>query len=131
MPSTNTPSQSPEIKTRDAVHEPFSWFSEEAKDYPLANFVGLTRDVCNGIETCLEIINSAALDREAAEDGNDVIPAINTFEADNLLRLAMAASRLMAYEAEGAIKWINEFGPARLKAEQENKNRREKNASTK
>lgn len=124
-----TPTAAPNFNFQTAVHQPFSWFSKEAKDYPMAEFVGLTIDVCNGIQTCLELINTSDLDRQAAEDGGDVTPAINTQDSSYLLRLAIATSKLMSHEAERRIAWINEYGPRKLEAERQAHERKNDDAS--
>lgn len=113
----HAPTVSP-AHTPNGQHKPFSWISDEAKGFPLADFAALSIDVCNGIHTCLELVNAADLERDAQADGDeDAIPAINVADTSYLLRMASAASQLLAMEAERRIEWVNKYGPARMKAE--------------
>jgi len=119
MPSTRTPEQIPKPNRAHAVHQPFSWIDEAARDYPMADFVALTVDVCNGIHTCLEIVNSSSHERTSTADaapGEEALPAVTVFDAENLLRLSIATTRLLRASAEQHINWINEHAPARLQA---------------
>ena len=113
MPSTNTPAPSPKVDSRSAIHEPFSWIADDAKAYPMADFVALTMDACNGIRTCLELVHASDLDREAAEDDNDVTPVINAHDSGRLLRLALVTAALLSGEAERKIERINADGAKR------------------
>ena len=119
MPSTNTPKQTPRFNHGAAAHQPFSWLADDAKDYPLADFVALTRDISSGVHTCLEIYNASALVREENCDalpGEEVLPAVTRVDAENLLRLAIGTSKLLHESAEQTLAWINAHGPRHVQA---------------
>ena len=119
MPSTNTPKQTPELDQKNAAHQPFSWMDPAVIDYPTADFVALTRDVCAGIQTCLEIVNSSDLERKANADashGEEVLPAATSHDAENLLRMAIGTSKLLLDLAEQKINWINTYGAGHLRS---------------
>jgi len=119
MPSTNTPKQTPTFDHTSAVHQPFDWIDPGVKDYPMADFVSLVRDASAGIQTCLEIINSSDLERKAnvdAEPGEEALPAVTSHDAENLLRLSIATSKLLLDRAEQKINWLNEHGAEHLQS---------------
>ena len=119
MPDTNTPEQSPTFDNSSAVHQPFSWLGDDVKDHPIADFVALTMDVGRGVQTCLEIVHlsdlvrseNAELDPEDAE-----LPAVNGYDASNLLRFTIAAARLLHESAARQIDSVNMRGVERLQA---------------
>ena len=118
MPNTNTPEQTQKFDRRRAVHQPFSWIFDDAKDYPMADFVALTMDIADGIHTCLEIVQLSNLirsenDDRAPEDAE--LPAVNANDAGKLQRLTIAATRLLRDYAARRIDWINEYGPESLR----------------
>jgi hypothetical protein len=101
------------------VHQDFSWLRDDAKDFPTADFVALTRDICQGINTCLNIFNTSHLERlhnEDAEPDEQSVPAVSSFDCEALLRLSIASSRLLQEASEKTINWINEFGPKKTAA---------------
>lgn len=113
--------QSTKFDSSACSHKPFSWIYEDAKDFPMANFVSLTMDVCNGIKTCLELVNTNSLERDYnhdADPGTEALPPLSPAEESNLLRLSMAVSTLLQHEAERTIAWINKYGPEKLKSNQ-------------
>jgi hypothetical protein len=113
VPSISNPPQTV------SVHQDFSWLNDAAKNFPTANFVELTRDICLGIQTCLNIVNTSNLERlhnEDAKPGEQCIPAINSYECEALLRLSIASSSLLHKASERTIDWINEFGPEKIAA---------------
>ena len=119
MPSTNTPEETLESNLTSAVHQPFSWLGDDVKDHPLADFLALAMDVGRGMQTCLEIVHlsdlvrseNAELDPEDAE-----LPAVNGYDAGNLLRFTIAAARLLHESAARHIDSINMRGVERLQA---------------
>jgi len=83
----------------------------------LADFVAITKDICHGIQTCIELVNNSELDRLAQEDGNDVTPVLSAFDSSSLLRMALASSRLMALEADSKLEWIHKYGAPKMRAQ--------------
>ena len=119
MPGNNTSKQPPTFDHTKAVHEPFSWLSNAAKEYPTANFVALAADICAGIHTCLHIFNSSDIQRVAnasADPGDEVMPAVTLWDAEALLRFAMSSAQLLQAAADHELQWLNEHAPALLKA---------------
>ncbi len=117
MPRQKHAPTTPLAHTPRAQHKPFSWISDEAKDFPLADFAALSMDICNGIQTCLELVHDANLERDFRADGDsEAIPVIDAAKSSYLLRLAMASSHLLAEEAERRIAWINGFGASQMNA---------------
>jgi hypothetical protein len=94
-----------------SVHQPFSWLADDARRYPLAEFVALTLDVSNGIESCLELVESSFLDQIDLDPEGTELPTISPYDAGKLLRLAIAAARLLRDHAERKIDWINKCRP--------------------
>lgn len=90
-------------KALAATHKPHSYLEDDVKSTGLNEFLEMTIDVTAGIETCLDLISSS----EIARDCGDV-PAIRPFDSANLLRLAMAASRLLRDEAFQNVQRMNE-----------------------
>ena len=92
------------------AHRNFRWISGPGCDAPLADFVELTRDVAAGIHTCLQIMAASDLERVAnlgADPGDEFAPAIGKTDAENLLRLSIAASALLREAAEARIRRLN------------------------
>jgi len=117
MPCTATPEQTPN-RTR-ALHQPFSWIDDAAKDYPMADFFALTLDVCNGIQTCLEISESSDLECTCHSDlapDDAELPVLSAYHAGILRRFSIASARLLRECADQKINWINEYGPEHLLA---------------
>jgi hypothetical protein len=86
-----------------ATHKPHTYLEDDVKSSGLNEFLELTIDISAGIETCLDLISSS----EIARDCGDV-PAIRPFDSANLLRFAMAASRLLRDEAFQNVQRMNE-----------------------
>ena len=64
-----------------------------------------------GINTCLEIVNARELDRSHnanADPGQEALPAVTHLDAENLFRMAIATSKLLAEHAEQELQRINE-----------------------
>ena len=110
--STSTPTP----KCRHAVHQPFSWLADDAKGHPVAEFVALTLDVSNGLESCLEIIESSHLDRVDLDPEDTELPAVDAYNAGKMLRLAIVTARQLRQQAHELLDWINKHGPGRLQA---------------
>jgi len=110
MTDTKKPEQTPQLDESSAVHQPFSWLRDEVKDYPMADFVALTMDICRGIETCLQIVHASDLERSsnAALDPEDAeLPLLDVFDTTNLLRLSIVSSALLHELAAKKLGRIN------------------------
>ena len=110
--STSTPTP----KRRQAVHQPFSWLADDAKGHPVAEFVALTLDVSNGLESCLEIVESNFLDQSDLDPEGTELPTVDAYDAGKLLRLAIATVRQLRQHAEQKVAWINKHGAGQLQA---------------
>ena len=111
MPKTNTSKQTPKFDPASAAHQPFSWLHPAVKACPAANFVALTKDISLGLSTCLEIVYASELDRAHnanADPGQEVLSAVTGSDAENLFRLVIVTSRLLAEHAEQELQRINE-----------------------
>lgn len=94
-----------------AVHRQFSWLCGIAKDTDHGKLAELTMDVCRGIRTCLELVNSSELERVHNTDADprgESPPILDVVDTDHLLRLAIVASKLLGDEAERRIFRMNE-----------------------
>lgn len=90
-------------------HSPFSWLHATAFD-PRAELLTTTYDVCRGVETCLDILMNAQL-RSQSHGDDDTDPEnralLSISDTERLLRLAHAATRMLANDADVAITEIN------------------------
>ena len=117
--STTTPEQPSKSHRARAFHQPFSWIDDAARDYPMADFVALTLDVCNGIRTCLEIIEASDPECRCHSDpapDDAELPVVSAYHAGILRRLSIASARLLREHADQKIIWINEHGAEHLQA---------------
>ena len=117
--STTTPEQSPTPNRTNAVHQPFSWIDDAARDYPSADFVSLTIDVCNGVHTCLEIIEASDPECGCPSDPDAdeaELPVVSAHHTGILRRFCIAATRLLREHADQKAAWINAHGIAHLEA---------------
>jgi hypothetical protein len=93
------------------LHVPFSWLDEGVANDLHAQFVALTKDVCSGVQTCLELLHSDMLERNAnqwADPGQEVPPILAKHHGESLLLLATAATRMLSDQAEGRIGAMND-----------------------
>jgi hypothetical protein len=110
MPSTNTP----KFSLADSVHQPISYINKEAKEFLLAEFIELARDITQGVSTCLEIVEAANAERDCnaeSDPGDEVLPAVNSYDCAVLMRLSIASTKLLRRSAENSMDWINKHGP--------------------
>lgn len=122
MPSTTTPTSSHtesierlvgkhiDHAAPPAVHRSFSWLFDEDNHDQAAQFMALTMDVCNGIQTCLELVHSGDLTRrinEDADSGEEVADTLSRLDRERLLLLATASARMLAGDAECRIAKLN------------------------
>jgi len=106
MPRINTPDQN----TLPPTHEDFHWIFNPGDNARFADFTELTRDISAGVCSSLQILYTSELVREMnldAEAGQQSAPAIGKTDAANLLRLSMAATRLLRAACDEHIAWFN------------------------
>lgn len=90
---------------KNSVHQPFSWLRDDVQTSPLTDFVETTLDISLGLETCLNLAFSSELERSDPEGR----PTLNLAETHNVLRLAIAANKLLHMEASSKIQWLNKY----------------------
>ncbi|QRX80848.1 hypothetical protein [Glaciimonas sp. PAMC28666] len=82
----------------DALHQSFSWLPDEYKTDPAAQFYAMTKDICHGIQTCVDLAHFSTMDRD-----NDTIPMLNISDTDRLLRLALTSAQMLGDRAADRI----------------------------
>ena len=82
----------------EAIHKPFTWLHRQVEHDQHAQFYALTLDICQGVRTCLELVQSSDMDRE-----NGTPPLLGADDTARLLRLAIVSSSLLADHAEARI----------------------------
>jgi hypothetical protein len=100
MTDTTTSATSHPTDSADctSAHKPFRWTEDAGRIAIDAAFLDTTLDLAAGINTCLELVYASNLERLANDDadpGTRVPPAIGVVEADQLMRLSIAASSLL------------------------------------
>lgn len=93
-----------------ALHQPFSWFVPQEGHDSSAEFLALTKDVCEGIQLCLELVHASTLDHEhneGATPGNESPPVLSINDMERLMRLSRASAQMLAGEADERIEHIN------------------------
>lgn len=88
------------------IHQPFSWVGH-IPDSRGANFAALTLDVCQGVQTCLELIHSSDL-AVAAGGGDESPPVLGFADRERLLLLSTATMRMLGLQAEGHIGYLGD-----------------------
>jgi hypothetical protein len=113
MAPKTTPSQAcaPEAEKHFGPHhQAFSWLCSTEFD-PRAELVERTYDVCKGVATCLDIVMNEQL-RTQSHGGDDTDEndrsLIGASATESLLRLALAATKMLAADADAAIAKINQ-----------------------
>ena len=91
------------LDSSSSTHKSFSYLADGVKPNVLNAFLEVTIDITAGIETCLDLISS----NDIARDCGDT-PLLGASDAGNLLRLAMAASRLLRDEALREVEHLND-----------------------
>ena len=100
-------SQKPE---QSSVHKPFSWLAPHLGNDLAAQFMARTTDICHGIHTCLELVNSSSLARSSLEaTAGDDVPLLDSIDTERLLRFAMASAMLLAEYSEKRIQCMNKY----------------------
>jgi hypothetical protein len=91
------------INSSAPAHKRFSYLADGVKPSGLNEFLEVTLDITAGIETCLNLVSSNDIARDCVDT-----PLLEASDSANLLRLAMAASRLLRDEALEKIGQLNE-----------------------
>lgn len=84
------------------IHQPFSWLHSSLEGRGDAEFLALTKTVCAGVVTCLQL----AQQNELARD-NGRTPLMNMNDSEALLMLATASAHLLGSAPEGHIDFMN------------------------
>lgn len=106
--SDTTPDQHPIPPT----HVDYRWIFGPGKDQPHTDFIELTRDITAGVGSSLQIIYASELAREVnldADPEDQLPPAIGKTDAANLMRLSMAAIKLLHHSSQQRIDTANQF----------------------
>lgn len=105
--NTHLVNQKPE---QSSMHKPFSWLAPQLGNDLAAQFMARTTDICHGIHTCLELVNSSSLARSSLEAAaGDAVPLLDQIDTERLLRFAMASAKLLAEDSEKRIQWMNKY----------------------
>jgi hypothetical protein len=87
----------------DSTHKSFSFLADGIQTTGLNELVGLTVDISAGIATCLDMVASSDIARDC-----DETPTLSPSDSSNLVRLALAASKLLRDEALRNIESLND-----------------------
>lgn len=96
------------------IHQPFSWVGHIPNDRN-ADFAALTLDVCQGVQTCLQLIHCSDL-AIAAGGGDESPPLLGIGDRERLLLLSTATMRMLSLQAEGQIEYLGNKARARAAA---------------
>lgn len=102
MPNTSTPDSSA-TPSSAALHQPFSWLHSSLKNDSGAQFIARTRDVCNGVALCLELVHMSDVDRATC-----VPPLLSVCDTERLMQLALVSVRMLAESAACEIEALND-----------------------
>lgn len=81
------------------IHQPFSWTPDVGAQDHEAHFAALTFDVCNGVQTCLQLVQSTDMALYARTFGDDAPPLLSRVDREHLVLLATAAVRMLGAQA--------------------------------
>lgn len=87
-----------DLKDAKPLHVPVSWLVPGLQDDLGAQFVALAMDICNGVNTCLELIHATDIALMARDPENDP-PISGIVDREHLLLLARASTRLLSERA--------------------------------
>lgn len=100
MPSTTPDSNV--TSPAAALHQPFSWLHSSLKNNQDAQFVARTRDVCNGVALCLDLVQMSDVDRATCAQS-----VLSVCDSERLMLLAAASVKMLADSAEREIEYLN------------------------
>lgn len=95
-----------------AAHAPFSFLHKEFEFDSMAQFVALTMDITQGVQTCLEMVHTSSLARSMNLDsdaGDEDVPLLSVVDTERLLRFATASAGMLASKANDTIDWLNKY----------------------
>jgi len=92
------------------THQDFHWLNGSLQNTTHGNLLEATLDITTGVHTCLQLFYSSQLEHAAnrdADDGKTAPPAVSLVMADQLIRLAIAASGLLRDEVKRQMEALN------------------------
>ena len=89
------------------IHQAFSWVEKGVADVDGAEFAALTMDVCNGIQTCLQLMHVTDISISSGA-GDEDPPILGTVDKERLLLLAQAAVHMLGDRAADRVKELND-----------------------
>ncbi len=105
------------------LFKPFSWFSWTDRtptpgiipvpSHRVLSTASTIRDLTNGIELVLEMIERDMIDGHEEEDAPP--PLLSNGHRDTLMRMAITAAKIAAREAETLTDWVIETGERQAK----------------
>jgi hypothetical protein len=97
--------------TTGAIFEPFSWLPRSMRGMPQAEFVARTRDVCRGVQACLQIAHTDGMDRD-----NERETLLSISHLEYLFLLATQAVAMLAEEADREIELMHNRARAEVQS---------------
>ncbi|QRX84264.1 hypothetical protein [Glaciimonas sp. PAMC28666] len=98
--SKPTPESSPE-----ALHQAFTWLPSTHKNDEAAEFYALTKDISQGLQTCVDLAHFSTMDRDS-----DTTPVLDVEGTDRLLRLTITTLKMLAQVAAAKIDHLDGAG---------------------
>ncbi|MFC5474979.1 hypothetical protein [Paraherbaspirillum soli] len=95
-------------KTPKSLHQPFSWLNDALRADALAQCVADTKDLCRGIQTCLELVHASYLAQGDYAD-DYFPPVLDAVASERPLRLAIVVAGMLAEQAERNVDGLNEL----------------------
>lgn len=95
-------SKSTQSTAPEPLHQAFSWLPLHHRADPHAQFIAMTKDVCQGLQTCIDLAHFSTMDR-----GSDTTPMLDVTDTDRLLRLASTSLRMLADAASSRIDGLD------------------------
>lgn len=97
---------------RGPLFQPFEWIATRPNECMPSNLVttlaSQTRDIAGGVAVLVEIFERDDIDAECAdENGNDIPPLIGATDRGDLMRLAVAALKLLAQQSASVLERVD------------------------
>ncbi len=105
MPNVTTPIPSPKIE-QSAAFKPFSWLHPSIALDASAEFEAITKDLCSGMQVCLELVEISGLGR--ADPHPELPPVLDDLHSEVLLRMAISICKLLTSQATNSIELRSE-----------------------
>jgi len=90
------------------IHQAPSWVHCQDKDGGAA-FAALTLDVCNGVQTCLQLMQATDIANSSLA-GDEYPPILGAVDKERLLLLAQAAAHMLSERAWDRVEELNDEG---------------------